>query len=322
MSQLQQEQNKFENEVSLLINSGAMADKGWKPEKAKHKTQHCLKIWKRLQGDIQYTISRVSYRKLKAKRKGKKLEVLKAAKEGVVEDFTVIESSKNHHAIVDRYGEVLGYRYPIKRQLLETLIDSTSNLPRKRRKAGVRGSYPTRHYTVWRDYALVPRESSEFKRDLPDSREWCKENVKLFQFLSDGLRMISPKTYARYGSVKPYLEKEVNLKPLCGVWFGAAINEEVTGSTSTHLDWGDHGFNCVVPWGEYEGGGLVLWPLKMVVKLQPGDAFFFMGSLIAHNVHEVIGVRHSIDLFCHKTMLTWKDKCKEEEKENWKGETN
>src|SRR5580692_3741431 len=100
MSQLQQEQNKFENEVSLLINSGAMADKGWKPEKAKHKTQHCLKIWKRLQGDIQYTISQVSYRKLKAKRKGKKLEVLKAAKEGVVEDFTMIESSKNHHAIL------------------------------------------------------------------------------------------------------------------------------------------------------------------------------------------------------------------------------
>jgi hypothetical protein len=29
--------------------------------------------------------------------------------------------------------------------------------------------------------------------------------------------MISPKVYARYASVKPYLEKEVNLKPLCGV---------------------------------------------------------------------------------------------------------
>jgi hypothetical protein len=46
---------------------------------------------------------------LKLKRKGKKLEVLKAVKEGVVENFKVIESSKNHHAIVDRYGEVLGY---------------------------------------------------------------------------------------------------------------------------------------------------------------------------------------------------------------------
>ena len=61
MSQLQQEQIKFENEVSLLINSGAMVDKKWKPEKEKHKTQHYLKIWKILQGDIQYIVSRVSY---------------------------------------------------------------------------------------------------------------------------------------------------------------------------------------------------------------------------------------------------------------------
>ena len=71
------------------------------------------------------------------------MEVLKAVKEGVVENFKVIESSKNHHAIVDRYGEVLGYRYPIKPELLETLKNSTSNLPHKRRRAGVRGSYLT-----------------------------------------------------------------------------------------------------------------------------------------------------------------------------------
>jgi hypothetical protein len=61
-----------------------------------------------------------------------------------------------------------------------------------------------------------------------------------------------------------------------------------------------------------------LWPLKIVVKLQPGDVFFFMGSLIVHNVHEVVGVRHNVDFFCHKTMLTRKDRCKEEEETIWK----
>ena len=86
--------------------------------------------------------------------------------------------------------------------------------------------------------------------------------------------MISLKVYARYAKVKPYLEKESDLKPLCGVWFGYTINKEVTGSTSTHLDWGNYGFNCIVPWGEYEEGGLILWPLKMVIKLQLGNAFF------------------------------------------------
>ena len=100
-------------------------------------------------------------------------------------------------------------------------------------------------------------------------------------------------------------------KPLCGVWYGVAINQDVTGDTKIHQDWGDHGYNCVVPWGEYEGSCLVLWQLKMAVELQPGDAFFFVGSLIAHNVQDVKGVRNSIDLFCHHAVLSWKEKCKE-----------
>jgi hypothetical protein len=44
-------------------------------------------------------------------------------------------------------------------------------------------------------------------------------------------------------------------------------------------------------------------------------SFFFMGSLIAHNVGEIEGVRNSIDLFCHKNVLTWKDMCDEEKQE-------
>jgi len=74
---------------------------------------------------------------LKAKRKGKKLEVLEAAKEGIVEDITMIESNKNHYAIINKYGEVLGYWYHIKLELLETLSNSTLILPHKKKKAGV-----------------------------------------------------------------------------------------------------------------------------------------------------------------------------------------
>ena len=48
------------------------------------------------------------------------------------------------------------------------------------------------------------------------------------------------------------------------------------------------------------------------MELEPGDAFFFIGSLIAHNVGEIKGVWNSIDLFCHTNVLSWKDKCDEE----------
>ena len=90
------------------------------------------------------------------------------------------------------------------------------------------------------------------------------------------------------------------------------INEQVTGSTGTHLDFSDSGFNCVVPWGEYKGGSLVLWQLGMIIELEPGNAFFFMGSLIVHNIGEIEGVWNSIDLFCHTNVLSWKDKCNKE----------
>jgi hypothetical protein len=93
---------------------------------------------------------------LKTKRKGKKLEVLKAIQEGAVKDFTVIQSNEKHHAIVDRYSQVLSYRYRINNKLLETLSKSTLKLPQKGVKAGVRGGYPTCHYSVWCDYVLVP----------------------------------------------------------------------------------------------------------------------------------------------------------------------
>jgi len=168
----------------------------------------------------------------------------------------------------------------------------------------------TCHYAIWREYAQEPFLSSEYKKDLPASAEWCKENAGLFKFLSNGLWMISPHTYARYGGARQYLG-EVGLEPLCGIWYGVAVNQTIMGSTKTHQDWGDYGYNCIVPWGDYQGGGLVLWQLKMVVDLRPGDAFFLMGSLIAHNVQGVEGVRNSIDLFCHCTVLSWKDRCDE-----------
>jgi hypothetical protein len=55
--------------------------------------------------------------------------------------------------------------------------------------------------------------------------------------------MISPMTYVRFRGVRPYLKAHCNLQPLCGIWFGVVINEVVTGSTGTHLDFSDSGFN-------------------------------------------------------------------------------
>jgi hypothetical protein len=308
------EQNELDRRILLLMDCGAMNDKNWSGTKSeiKQQTRRYVKMWRKMEKDMTHTISPITYVQLKEDRKGRQKEVLKAAKEGDINTFTVIKSHENHHAIIDERGEILGYRYRIKPELLRTLEETTADLPHTGVNAGKRGNYPTRHYTVWRDYSKDPYESADYRRELPASKKWCDKNGELFEYLSDGLRMISPMTYMRYRGAQPYLQTLHNLQPLCGIWFGVAINEAVTGSTGTHLDFGDSGYNCVVPWGEYNGGGLVLWQLKMVMELEPGDAFFFMGSLIAHNVGEIEGVRNSIDLFCHTNVLSWKDKCDEE----------
>ena len=48
------------------------------------------------------------------------------------------------------------------------------------------------------------------------------------------------------------------------------------------------------------------------MELEPGDAFFFIGSLTAHNINEIQRVRNNIDLFCHTNVLSWKDMCDKE----------
>jgi hypothetical protein len=305
-----------EKKLSLFMDSGVMDDMNWpKDDKLKHRIKQRINMWEKWQKDMTETKSPITYVELKEARVGKQNEVLEAAKEGRdVNTFTVIKSHKNHHAIIDQHGEILGYRFRIKHELLNTLDETTAALPPARVNARNRGDYPTRHYSVWRDYSTIPFESAEYRKDLPASKEWCDKNKKLFHDLSEALRMISPMTYVRYRGAQPYLKARHNLHPLCGIWFGVAINQLVTGSTGTHLDFGDWGYNCVVPWGQYTGGGLVLWQLEMIVELEPGDAFFFMGLLIAHNVGEIEGVRNSIDLFCHKNVLMWKDMCDEEKR--------
>ncbi len=301
-----------EKRFSLFMDSGVMDDKNWPKEELKHRIKQRIKMWEKWQKGITYTKSRVTYVELKEERVGRQKEVLEAAKEGRdVNTFKVIKSHENHHAIIDQHGEILGYRFRIKPELLKTLDETTAALPPAKVNARNRGDYPTRHYSVWRDYSKTPYESAEYRKELSASKEWCDKNEKLFENLSEALRMISPMTYVRYRGAQPYLQA-LNMQPLCGIWFGVAINQVVTGSTSTHLDFGDWGYNCVVPWGEYNGGGLVLWQLELIVELEPSDAFFFMGSLIAHNVGEIEGVRNSIDLFCHKNVLSWKDMCDEE----------
>ncbi|RPB24193.1 hypothetical protein L211DRAFT_214426 [Terfezia boudieri ATCC MYA-4762] len=76
------------------------------------------------------------------------------------------------------------------------------------------------------------------------------------------------------------------LELLCNPWSGAAINQQITPDSilQHHQDWKDIRSlpNAVIPYGNYQGGDLVLWQAKCIIELQPGDVLLFMGSLLCH----------------------------------------
>jgi hypothetical protein len=87
--------------------------------------------------------------------------------------------------------------------------------------------------------------------------------------------------------------------------------EDPVGS-ATHRDVKDDYsiFNAVIHFGDFKGGELVLWGLKMIVELRHGDVFLFYGSLIAHNITGVEGDRYSVNLFCHYCTYMWAKRVK------------
>jgi hypothetical protein len=249
--------SSFESQVQKLISSGALRDFYLSLDKLRKETRNCITWWKESKEGATFTRSLITYNELKEDQKSDKRQVLETAQSEDVSTFFFINSTEKHHAIVDRHTNILGYRYRIPEKFLTILSKSTSTLPHTTANAKTHSSYPTHHYTVWREYKPEPNYSTEYLNDKPASEVWCEQNLELFRFLSNALHLFNPDVYARFASVKEYLSSK-GLKPLCGIWFGAAINEGVTESTKTHIDWGDYSYNCVVPWGEYTSGELVL----------------------------------------------------------------
>ena len=216
--------------INQLLGSGAMRDLGWPQDKARQNARRFLARWERQQEGMGVTMSPVSYLDLQEMSHVKAQIAIARATQRDPETFTVIPTAANHHLIQDDRGVTLGYRYRVPMPLLTGLATSTANLPATKMTDSVRGRFRNRHYAVWRDSAKLPYLNTEFKRDLPASQVWLDDNRALFDYLSNGLRMIHPPTYARLSGAKSLLEEQMGLTPLGGVWYGVAINQELQGT--------------------------------------------------------------------------------------------
>jgi hypothetical protein len=233
-----------------------------------------------------------------------------------VKDFKRIPSDPKRFLFVyDKDGGLLACRAPLNDPLLlQDLTASLQALPSRTNHTfrGVdRGKFSTRHYCIWAPYSKTPFISRELREDGQAGLAFLQANQRLWDRISDILGMISPSTYRRF--LRYPLPN--NLKRLCTAFAGCVVNlgGQDPVQTLPHRDVKEsiYGYSCVVPAGDYNGGAIVLYELKLIIELRPGEVLFFPDSLIHHANEETEGNRSSVVAFTQENLFHyWKRKFK------------
>ena len=223
-------------------------------------------------------------------------------------DFPAYESSNKHLRVEDKRGQLLVYRLRIPEKFTATLTDTEALIPKRATSTHSRGTTSQRYLGLWKKYVTEPRMTSDYLKDLPSSQEWLDANQPYFQHMTNILRILEPKMYVRYTSIKDFLPK--GLKPAYGVWYACGILQNMTEDRMTHMDISDYycGLNVNTAWGTFTSVKLVFWQLRLVVEVKPGDTILFLPRVITYNVVDIQGgVRNIVDTFVHQALLYWKD---------------
>jgi hypothetical protein len=216
-----------------------------------------------------------------------------------------------------RSGELMkGYRIPAQKvkankQLgkLQDLIQPPSDVPTS--KSNKRGVSNVSFYTTWSAYRLgaEPAFSSDFEKHRDQGERVVKMTRSLWQEVSRYMRVLCPGQYNELA--RPELPQ--GTERLAGVWAGFGVNagsEAVPVRTKPHRDYKSvfFGKSCLYPFGDFEGGDVILWELRAVLELKAGDVFLFEDHLLTHSNEEVTGERHSLVAFTHQSVLDWHNK--------------
>ncbi len=355
-----------------LYHSGAVNDKGWERQKKWDGCVDMVKSWRRQQRGMKIIGVDMTVEELEASFRGSKGNL----RAYFGDDFTlfdVIKSrGKEHVAIVDREGVVLGYRKTVAPEMVERLGRAAEALPvhaphprgatRLLQPAdatpaaaatglgattapgapapgpeapapgrvagqcpGSRGVHRAEHLALWADYISDSKPFISYdNRWLDDKhqgagRKFIEENRDLVKMVTNDHRHMAPQEHARGLVAAEKIKKEFGIEPLFQGWFGAAIVQGMSGEEASemHRDMRDYGLTCLVPFGEFSGGDLVLVQLGLKVELRPGFTFFFRSSIIAHQVGEVMGTRGVLTLFTHANVFAWADRTTALERDEW-----
>lgn len=204
-------------------------------------------------------------------------------------------------------GGLLACRVNINRpDLVKTLSHSIEAMPSLTRHYKFRGikrsNYQTRHLGVWCPYATEPFYTAEHRENPEASDRFLKTNQDIFRYMSGLLGQLAPGVF-----------KEFQRYPLpsgisrdCGAWTTCVINNggNNPNQTEVHRDVKEsiYGYSCVIVCGDFSGGDSVLWDLRMIIEMEPGDMLLFPDSLIQHSNLPAEGNRQSLVAFTQENM--------------------
>jgi hypothetical protein len=95
------------------------------------------------------------------------------------------------------------------------------------------------------------------------------------------------------------LNDTIETAPFAGIVINFCV------STDAHRDWSDNLFCVVIPFGTWEDGEIVLFELKLVIKMKSWDILIFPSRNITHfNLH-FSGLRGSLVLHSDSQGANW-----------------
>jgi hypothetical protein len=181
-----------------------------------------------------------------------------------------------------------------------------SETPARPTEPHKRGRFDTSFYTSWA--AFNPggeiKVSADFHKNGKEGERFVKATKSLWKEASHFMEDICPGQYRelRKARLPPRMRKQA------GVWSGFVVNkgsEEALVETTPHRDYKSifYGKSCLYPFGDFEGGAVILWDLRLILELKAGDLFLFEDHLLMHSNEPVRGERHSLVAFMRQRVL-------------------
>jgi hypothetical protein len=190
-------------------------------------------------------------------------------------------------------------------EAIDNLFQSIQDLPptKERRNRGIyRGDYDARHYGVWASYSKTTFITRETKDDKKSAPAFIENNRIIFHRLSQFLGEVSPRSFKEYQlyPISPGTERQFEAFLACVINNGGNSPDE----TKPHRDVREaiYGYSGLISCGNYKGGALILYDLKIIIEMEPGDMLIFPDSLIHHSNEPATGNRCSVVAFTQENV--------------------